>query len=170
MTASSATLAGILDANGVIGLSKCGCLSLVPHLFRAVFIPSLVAAAITDPISRAALSAARQSWLVEAHPAPQSLQHAPPLRSEADRQVLAAALEHLPCVIVTGDRALTNSAKQLHPATISAPRVIQLLAEAQLIPAARPHLDQMRASEFGIRQELYETILRELGSNQSSAL
>lgn len=163
MTGSVTTLAGILDANGIIGMAKSGCFALVPRFFRAVFVPSLVVSEITDPISQAALRAALGSWLIEKAPAPPSLQQTPALKSEADRHVLAVAIEHSPCVIVTGDRALANRAKQLHLATISAPRAVQLLAEAQLISAARPHLDQMRASEFGIPRELYATILRELG-------
>lgn len=158
-----ATQTGILDANGIIGLAKGGCFSLVPHVFAEVFIPLLVVQEITDPLSKAELDLALRSWLTEAAPASGSLQQVPPLGSEADRHVLALALGHQPCVIVTGDRGLINKAKQLQVRTIDAPRVVQLLAETKLIPAAKPYLDQMSQRGFGIPQEMYKAILNTLG-------
>ena len=163
MIVSPKVEAGILDANGIIGLAKGGCFSLVQNVFAEVFVPSLVTPEITDPISKEALEQALGSWLKEEAPTLSSQRQAPPLKSEADRQVIALALDHRPCVIVTGDQRLSNKAKQLQIATISAPRVVQLLAEAKLIQAAKPHLDQMRQFGFGIPQRLYEEILRRLG-------
>jgi hypothetical protein len=47
--------------------------------------------------------------------------------------------------------------------SIDAPHVIQLVAEAKLIAAAKPHLDQMRQRGYGIPQTVYERILRDVG-------
>jgi predicted nucleic acid-binding protein len=47
--------------------------------------------------------------------------------------------------------------------SIDAPHVIQLLAEAKLMAAAKPHLDQMRQRGYGIPQAVYEQILRDVG-------
>jgi predicted nucleic acid-binding protein len=154
--------AGILDANGIIGLAKSGCFSLTQIVFAEVFVPSLVVQEITDPLSKNELEQALVNWLKEEAPTLSSLQQVPLLRSEADRHVLGLALDHRPCVIVTGDRGLSNKAKQFQIATISAPRIVQLLAEAKFIKAAKPHLDQMRQLKFGIPQRLYEEILRGL--------
>jgi predicted nucleic acid-binding protein len=38
-----------------------------------------------------------------------------------------------------------------------------LLARAGIIPAAKPHLDQMIAQGFGVPAELYTSILHSLG-------
>lgn len=162
MTVSPKVEAGILDANGIIGLAKSGCFSFTQNVFAEVFVPSLVVQEITDTLSKDELEQALGSWLTEEAPTLSSLQQAPLLKSEADRHVLGLALDHRPCVIVTGDRGLSNRAKQFQIAAISAPRVVQLLAEAKLIKVAKPHLDQMRQLEFGIPQRLYEEILRGL--------
>jgi predicted nucleic acid-binding protein len=87
----------------------------------------------------------------------------PSLRRAADRSTLALALDHQPCVVVTGDRAMIRKAKQLSIVTMTAPDVVRLLAEEKLITSARPHLDQMRQQEFGIPEALYQSILRSLG-------
>lgn len=162
MTVSPKVEAGILDANGIIGLAKSGCFSFIQNVFTKVFVPSSVVQEVTDPLSKNELEQALGIWLAEELPTLSSLQQVPLLRSEADRHVLGLALDHRPCVIVTGDRGLSNKAKPFQIATISAPRIVQLLAEDKLIKAAKPHLDQMRQLEFGIPQRLYEEILRGL--------
>jgi predicted nucleic acid-binding protein len=85
------------------------------------------------------------------------------LTREADRHVLALALDHQPCFIVTGDRGLSNRAAQLQIGSVSAPRMVQLFAEAGLIAAARPHLEQMIQQGFGISQQAYDDIIQHLG-------
>ena len=141
--------AGILDANGIIGLAKSSSFSFIQNVFATVFVPSLVVQEITDPLSKDELEQALGSWLAEESPTLSSLQQVPLLRSEADRHVLGLALDHRPCVIVTGDRGLSKKAKAFQIATISAPRIVQLLAEVKFIKAAKPHLDRMRHLEFG---------------------
>jgi len=153
----------ILDANGIIGLAKGGCFLLIPQTFSIVYVRSLVTGEITDPVSRAEREAALGGWLREETPTAESLRRIPPHKSEADRHVLALAIEHRPGVIVTGDRGLESKARALQIATINAPSVVQLLALAGLIPAAQPHLDQMRLQGFGIAQPLYQAILRTPG-------
>jgi predicted nucleic acid-binding protein len=43
--------------------------------------------------------------------------------------------------------------------------LIQLFAEAKFIAAAKPHLDQMRQQAFGITEQVYKDILRQLGED-----
>ncbi len=155
--------AAVLDANAIIGLAKSGCLSLVPRVFAAVFTPPLVVSEVTDPLSRAELVPALGDWLVEETPTAHSLQQSPPHRGEADQHVLALAIDHQPCMVVTGDRALISMATEIGIETTSAPRIIQLLAEARLVPQARPCLDQMQDLGFGIAADLYTEILSDLG-------
>jgi predicted nucleic acid-binding protein len=111
--------AGILDANGIIGLAKAGCFSLTQNVFAEVFVPSLVVSEITDPLSKRELEQALGSWLKEETPTLSSQEQVPPLKSEADRQVIGLALDHRPCVIVTGDLGLSKKAKRLQITTIS---------------------------------------------------
>lgn len=154
---------GVLDANGVIGLAKADVFPLIERLFQVVFVPAAVVTEVTDPLSQAALQAALLTWLAAGIPTPVALQQVPLLTSEADRHVLALVVDHPPAVIITGDRGLSYRAKQAGLATISAPRIIELLAVGGLIAAARPHLDQMMSWGFGITSELYAGILRSLG-------
>lgn len=46
---------------------------------------------------------------------------------------------------------------------VDPPRVVQALAEAAIVTAARPYLDQMRQMGFGIPHELHDEILDALG-------
>jgi predicted nucleic acid-binding protein len=163
MIAPEAPLTGILDANGVIGLAKSGCFALIPRLFDLVLVPSAVVQEVTDLISRGELEQALGEWICQEEPSENSLRRIPPLKREADRHVLALALDHQPCILVTGDRALVNRARNLGIETVSAPIVVQLLAEAGLIAAARPYLDQMIGLGFGIPGSLYDAILEALG-------
>jgi predicted nucleic acid-binding protein len=161
--APSAGATGILDANAIIGLAKSNCFGLLPQLFALVLVPPLVVSEVTDPPSRAALQAALAVWLVEKPPSAVALGQLPTSGPPADRQVLALAWDNKPSFILTGDRWFLHRAAALHVAAISPPRVIQLIAEAGLIDAARPHLDRMREAGFGITDEEYEAILRTLG-------
>jgi predicted nucleic acid-binding protein len=152
-----------LDANGIIGLAKAGCLALLPRLFREVYVPPQVVPEITDPTSRVAVQAALADWLKEGQPTTASLQQSPASRGQADRSVLALALDYRPCTIVTGDRWIVNQAMQLGIPTINVPALIQLLARAGIVQAAKPYLDQMIALGFGIPPDLYASILQSLG-------
>ena len=52
MTNPTRSLAtAVLDANGIIGLSKGGCLSSVRHLFGLVVVPTAVVLEVTDSAS-----------------------------------------------------------------------------------------------------------------------
>jgi predicted nucleic acid-binding protein len=101
----------VLDANGIIGLAKAGCLALLPHLFREVCVAPQVVLEVTDPTSLIALQAALTDWLKEEQPTPASIQQSSASRGEADRAVLALALDRRPCIIVTGDRWIVHQAR-----------------------------------------------------------
>jgi predicted nucleic acid-binding protein len=89
------------------------------------------------------------------------------VNKEADRHVLALAIDRqvsIPdCFLITGDEKLRRHALRFGIGSVDAPHLIQLLAEAGLIMAAKPHLDQMRLRGYGITQEIYEEILLRLG-------
>jgi predicted nucleic acid-binding protein len=157
----------VLDANGIIGLAKAGCFPLLRHLFTEVCAPSPVVAEITDTISQSALQNALGKWVTEMNPSASSLARVAFIRQEGDRHVLALALDHQTstpdCFLITGDEKLRRRAQKFGLASIDAPHLIQLFAEANLITAAKPHLDQMRQQGFGITQQDYEDILRRLG-------
>lgn len=152
----------ILDANGIIGLAKGDCLSLVPRLFGRALVPERVVAEVTDPISQRHLMRALNDWLIVETSTQRALQQMATVKTEADRHVLALALDHLPCIIVTGDRAIARVAAGFGAESVDAPHVVQLLARVGLIPAAKPPLDRMIESGFGIPRTLYEEILRSL--------
>lgn len=157
----------VLDANGVIGLAKADCFPLLQNLFTEVCVPPAVVAEITDPVSQAALQNARGRWLAEATPSASTLARTAFIKQEADRHVLALALDRqtstTECFLITGDEALRRRAKRFGINSVDAPHLIQLFAEAKFITAAKPHLDQMRQQGFGITEHVYEDILRQLG-------
>ncbi len=160
-------LVGILDANGIIGLAKAEVLEQLPRLFSEVLVPPLVVQEIQDPLSRSMLAKALQHWLKEQSPTPTALAKTPPMRSDADRQLLALALDYFPrSILLTGDRGLIRKAKRWGIPSISAPRIVQVLVELGLLPSAKPFLDRMRERHFGIPAELYEEILRALGEER----
>ncbi len=129
-----------------------------------VLVPPLVIQEIQDPLSRSELEKALRDWLKEQTPTPSALAKVSPMRSEADRQVLALALDYRPrSVLLTGDKGLIHRAKQLGIPSLSAPRVVQLLVEVGRLPSAKPFLDRMRARYFGIPPGLYDEILKALG-------
>jgi predicted nucleic acid-binding protein len=163
MTLAASLGCGILDANGIIGLAKAGCLDVLPRLFDSVRVSPLVVREVLDAVSRAELSAALADWLAETEPSPAAMQRVPMLRRATDRSILALALDCQPCVLITGDRAIVSKAKQLSISTMTAPDVIQLLAEEKLIAVAKPCLDEMRQRGFGVPEAVYQAILRSLG-------
>lgn len=103
---------GILDANGIIGLAKADCLSYLPRLFREIFILKSVVKEVTDPVSKPALEQALADWLKPETPTAGSIRQVTLTNSKPDRHVIALALDHNPCVIITGDIGLSNKAKQ----------------------------------------------------------
>ena len=155
-------LPAVLDANGIIGLAKAGCLALTPDLFSPVYVPPSVVKEIADPQSAAQLNEALADWLSERTPAIDALQRVPALRSTADRDVLALAVEFSGSILITSDRRLASRATDLGVASVGAPATVQLMVEAGLLPAAKPVLDRMIAAGFGISEALYRNILKNL--------
>lgn len=157
----------VLDSNGIIGLAKGDCFPLLLHLFTEICVPPSVVAEITDPISQTALQNGLGKWVTEIYPSASALAQAAFIKQEADRHVLALALDRHASVpdtfLITGDEKLRRRAQKFGLASVDAPHIIQLFAEAKLITAARPHLDHMRQQGFGITQQVYEEILRQLG-------
>lgn len=157
----------VLDANGIIGLAKADCFPLLPHLFAEVCVPAVVVAEITDALSQTALQNALGKWVLEMQPSTTALGQAAFIKQEADRHVLALALDRQittpHCFLITGDEALRRRAQRFALAAVDAPHLIQLFAEARLITAAKPHLDLMRQRGFGITPQVYDDILRQLG-------
>ncbi|MGH9843992.1 MAG: hypothetical protein ACREEM_35095, partial [Blastocatellia bacterium] len=155
----------ILDANGIIGLAKADCFPLLQHLFTEVIVPPAVVAEITDQLSRTALQTGLGQWVMERLPSISALTQGAFIKKEADRHVLALGLDckasTTECFLITGDEALRRRAQKFGLASVDAPHIIQLFAEAKLITAARPHLDQMRQQGFGLTQQVYEEILRQ---------
>jgi predicted nucleic acid-binding protein len=157
-------MTGVLDANGIIGLAKSGgCFAFVGNLFDQVLVPPAVVAEVQDEVSVPELQSALASWLVEATPTLESTLQVEDVHPEADRQVLALALDSSPSTIITGDRGVARRAAQLGISTIDAPRIDGVLTEVRLVNEARPFLDAMRAQGFGIPDHQYDDILRSLG-------
>jgi hypothetical protein len=73
-----------MDANGIIGLAKSGCLSLVPRVFTQVFVPPLVVAEVTDPVSQPEMQAALGGWLRQRTPSIPALRQVPRHSREGD--------------------------------------------------------------------------------------
>ena len=157
----------VLDSNGIIGLAKADCFPLLQHLFTETCVPPAVVAEITDQLSQNALQLSLGKWLTELLPSADALRKAAFVKQEADRHVLALAIDRqasIPdCFLITGDEKLRRRAQRFGIASVDAPHLIQLLTEGGFITAAKPHLDQMRLLGYGITQEVYEEILRRLG-------
>lgn len=157
----------VLDSNGIIGLAKADCFPLLQHLFTEICVPQAVVAEITDQLSQKALQNALGKWLTELLPSADALRQAAFINREADRQVLALAIDRqlsIPdCFLITGDEKLRRRALRFGIGSVDAPHLIQLFAEGGFITAAKPHLDQMRLLGYGIREEVYEEILHRLG-------
>ena len=162
MNAAPEIRAAIVDSNGAIGLAKAGCFSFLPAVFDVLLVPPAVVREVTDPISAPQLKAALADWLTCAASS-KAMGRVPDFGGPADREALALALDNSPCVILTGDRQLIGKARQLGVLCVNPPLFVQSLAEAGLIPAAKPYLDQMIRRGFGIPIELYTKMLTALG-------
>ncbi|MBO0722795.1 MAG: hypothetical protein J2P41_18365 [Blastocatellia bacterium] len=159
----------VLDSNGIIGLAKANCFQLLQNLFSDICVPSAVVAEITDQLSQNELNLALGKWLTELQPTTNALRQVEFVNQNADRHVLALAIDRqvaIPeCFLITGDEKLRRRALRFGIGSVDAPHLIQLLAEAGFITAAKPHLDQMRSRGYGITQENYEEILKQLGES-----
>lgn len=157
-------LAGVLDANPIIGLSLGGVFDRLASLYAALYIPPAVVQEVTMQgqglPGAAQLQRALGSWVTEVAPDPQQVQQFAALRSEGDREVLALASERGVDHILTSDRQLASHARGHGIACVSTALVVVLLKDHGLIHEARPVLDQMRQGGFGIHDTAYQDALR----------
>src|SRR3712207_1409411 len=90
-------LTGVLDSSATIGLSKGGVLDRLSVLYSPLYIPSAVRQEVIGQgggrAGAAELANALGSWITEVTPNPTTLQQFAALRSQADREVLATALD-----------------------------------------------------------------------------
>lgn len=158
---------GVLDANGIIGLSKGGGFHLLSSIYAPLFVPTLVRAeVIQQGRGRAGVTELQQAlgaWLVEADPDHQLLMRYAALRSPADRSVLALAQERGVDHILTDDGPVRREAAQHGLRCLRAPEVVVLMKDQGLIAAVKPVLDRMRQEGFGIAEAVYQGALRAAG-------
>jgi predicted nucleic acid-binding protein len=161
-------LAGVLDANIVIGLAKGGVFDHLAAIYAPLYIPSAVTQEVIGQGQGRAgvqeLTQALGGWVIEITPDPQRVQtFAASLRSVADRQVLAVAQEQRVDHVLTTDGRLIQEARRYGLTCLDAPELLVLLKRRGLIPAVRVVLDQMRQQGFGITNAVYHDTLRAAG-------
>jgi len=160
-------LAGALDANVAIGLSRGGVFDLLLDLYSPLYVPqAVVQEVVGQGQSRpgaAELTRHLGAGITEVAPSPQSLQGFPAAFPQADREVLATAREYPVDHILTGDEGLRREAQRHGFTCLRASEIVVLLKQQGLIPAVRPVLDLMRQQGFGLDDTLYQQALRAAG-------
>ncbi len=152
-------LAGVLDANVIIGFAKGGVFELLQELYQPLFVPSSVVAEVICAgqglPGAAELEAGLLTWIDEAKPQSSSRQRFLTLPDASDVDVLTIATEKRVDHVLSSDAGVYRLAS-LHGLTcLQATDILILLKQVGIIPAVSPILDRMRVAGFGIDQPLY---------------
>jgi len=157
----------VVDTNSLIGLAKGGVLHFLPELFDVVRIPSAVfnevAVAGAGRPGAAEVTVARDKWLTVETPPPPGHQLQAANLAPADRELLSLAGAVHANWVITDDRPARAVAQSMGLQPVHTVELVLAMRQLQLIPLCRVVLERMRAADFGIRDDLYEAVLRLAG-------
>ena len=115
------------------------------------------------PGSRALGNAIRQGWIhVDRTPVSPTLRF-PTALSATDCEILSIAASKSADFIRTDDRVVRREADRMGMICLSSPEVVSLFRRRGLLRRVKPTLDLMRRRSFGIPDNVYEHVLRDLG-------
>jgi len=143
----------VVDSTCLIGLERIGQLDLLPGLFETVVIPPEVAREFAVSLD----------WLRVENPTDDALVTSLKLLvDQGEAEAIALAYEKS-CSILLDDRQARSVAKQMGLKIIGTVRVLILAKQQSMIPALKPLLDRLEASNFYLSRDLKEEALRLVG-------
>jgi predicted nucleic acid-binding protein len=164
-------LTGVLDANAIIGLAKGGIFHVVASLYAPLYVPTSVKQEVAGQgRGRAGVSELTQAlglWITEVTPDPHAMQQFSFVRSIADREVLAVALQKKVDHILSDDGPLRRHANRSGLKCLQVPQVVVLMKHQALLADVKAVLDRMREHGYGIADVFYREALRAAGERLS---
>jgi len=160
----------ILDANAIIGLAKGEVLDLLARLYWRVSCPSEVVEEVCDPVSARALVSACRSWLRIATPSDRSMSQAMSRfgHQDADRAVVALALDRPDAETITGDKAIATYLRLCGRRIVVPEGVVVAMKLARLTPAGGPVLRRMMGAGYCIRAGALSALLSQLDEDPTA--
>lgn len=161
-------MTAVVDSNTLIGLAKGGVFNLLHDLFGDVRIPPAVWNEVVEDGAglpgATETQAARGDWLavLAAPSAPASLV-LPSSLDAADRDVVLLAEAIRASYVVTDDRVARRFATSRGLTPTHTAEVILIAKHLGLIASCQAVMDDMRTNGFGIRESVYQGVLRQAG-------
>jgi predicted nucleic acid-binding protein len=160
---------GVLDANAVIGLAKGRCFEVLRNLFDLILIPpGVVEEVIKEGKGRPGsteLSGALGRWIEIRDPSASILARFARIADSTDRALVALACEVRADWLITDDESLRRMAEDEKVPILFVAEVLLTGKRAGYQRELRPILDSMRRRGYGIRETLYQEILRLAGES-----
>jgi predicted nucleic acid-binding protein len=153
----------VVDASPCIALARIGQLGLLATVFDEVLVPHAVfLELLVGERSDAAWSIVNHDR-VSIVAAPTLPVPVPRGLSQADREVLALAMERRPHAVVIDDRTASRFAARAGLKVVGTLGVVAGARRLGLVEAARPLLGRLLAMGFHARRDLVDGILEDLG-------
>lgn len=153
----------MVDASPCIVLARLEQLGLLPVMFDEVLVPHAVfLELIVGERSDAAWSIVNHER-VSIATAPELAVPVPSGLSQADREVIALAMERRPHSVVIDDRTASRFAVQAGLKVVGTLGIIAAARRRGLVEAARPLFGRLLTMGFHARRDLIDGILEDLG-------
>jgi hypothetical protein len=158
----------VSNSSPLIGLAKGEQFHVLQSLFEQVLIPPSVKIEIVDRgrgrHGEAELKAALTSrWILIRHPKKGTIRRLPKHWNEADKTVLALALDETADCLLVDDARLRNYALRQGIACLRTTDILLLGWLAGEVQNPKSTMNLMRARGFGISDTVYETLLQIVG-------
>jgi len=155
----------ISDSTPLIALARIGELDLARSVFSKLVIPETVAKEVTEARADApgARKVAEAGWIEKAVADPLLVRPLLLLVDQGEAEAIALAQSAPGSLLLTDDRKARRVARQLG---IRVQGTLGLLARAKragVIPAVRPLITRLQATNYRIADRIVEDVLRRLG-------
>jgi predicted nucleic acid-binding protein len=152
------------DSSPLIALAIVGQLDLLPRLFQRVIVPPAVWEEVTVSGSDlpGALEVSRATWLEIQDPPPAMLQSLMILLGNGEAQAITLALSIPRSTVLLDDAQARRVAERFGVARIGTLGILRRAKRAGMIGAIKPLLAQLQANGIHIRQNLIDSVLRDV--------
>jgi len=151
------TLTFVVNASPLISLERIGQLTLLPQLLPLIYMPTAVRQEVFGPRPY-------PTWLIE-RPITQPLSSfiMSPRLGPGEREAIVLAIELQPCHVILDDLAARRTALSMNLTVVGTVGLLITARQRHLLPALKPHLDQLRQVDFHIAEALYTFALQQVG-------
>ncbi len=161
----------IADSSPLIALAIIEQLELLPRLYRRVLVPPAVWHEVTIAGQNlpGAQTVRQLAWVDIQAPEPQSLQLLAILVDRGEAEAIALAQGIAASTVLLDDAQARRVAERLGIRRIGTLGILRRAKRARLLNQIKPYIEQLSANSIYMRQNLIDTVLRDVGEMASSS-